>query len=98
MSGESYNCVWAIEAEEFVGSYKDDDLQEMVDDLAKLGYADDLAQETMAFMLEVRAIRVRLQSRHKRLQSAWRALSYWQSCDSSEDSFKKALAQYRGEA
>lgn len=71
-------------------------LQEMADRLAKLGYADDAAKETMETLQEIRQARNRIQTRIDRLSDIWRAVEWWDSCDTTEEGVKKALAKYRG--
>ncbi|MBE3038661.1 MAG: hypothetical protein IMZ62_07605 [Chloroflexi bacterium] len=69
----------------------------MADDLARLGYADDAAQETQELILELRQARNRIVTSRGRLYKLWKAKEWWESCDYSEDTFKECLAEYRGD-
>lgn len=70
-------------------------IQELADELAELGYAADAAAETQDLVLEVRRCRNRLASYQRRLRDLWVELDRWRAGDSSEDSFKKVLEEYR---
>ena len=72
-------------------------MQRMADRLAKLGYADDAAKETMETLLEIRQAKNRIQTRLDRLRDVWRSVEWWDSCDTSEEGLKDALSKYRGE-
>lgn len=97
MSGES-NLIWARDFDkDILGGYPESELDEMVRDLAVLGYAKDVAEETMKFMCELRAFKIRIGVMYERLQPVWKAKAYWDSCDSNEQHFKQELAVYRGE-
>ncbi len=97
MSGGSYNYLFTKEPEELFGWSAKDDLEDMADSLAQLGYAEDAARETLDLLLKVRQIEVHLATRLKRLNDVWPAMEWWHSGDSSEDEVKRALARYRGE-
>ena len=95
MSGGSYDYLCYKDIDALVESnYR---LEEMADDLAELGYASDAAKETMGILLDIRAFKNRMEVKLERLGGVWRAMEWWSSCDTSEEGFKKALAEYRGE-
>jgi hypothetical protein len=95
MSGGSFNYLCHKDAAELLqgGTH---DAAEMGDALAVLGYAPDAAEETHALIAEVRAAEARLNASLHRLRPVWKAMEWWQSCDWSENDFKRALAEYRG--
>ena len=95
MSGGSYNYLCFVDAGEIL--QRQQDLQVMADDLAKLGYAPDAAKETENLLLTVRQFDNRIQTMLDRMSPVWRAMEWWHSADSNEDDFKVALAKYRGE-
>ena len=95
MSGGSYDYLCCKDADE-IGSMAEQ-MQRMADRLAKLGYADDAAKETMETLLEIRQARNRIQTRLDRLRDVWRSVEWWDSCDTSEEGLKDALSKYRGE-
>ena len=94
MSGGSYNYLCFRDADELVEREKD--LQEMADRLAELGYADDAAKETQDILLTVRQFKNRIQTSIDRISDVWKAVEWTDSCDSTENSIKKALDEYRG--
>lgn len=93
MSGGSYNYLCHAEAETLVNYTVE--LQEMADRLAGLGYADDAARETQELLLTIRQCQNRIKSIADRMSGVWRAVEWWDSCDTSEDSVKSALEKYR---
>ena len=93
MSGGSYEYLCFKEPSDLF--HVEETIQRMADDLARLGYADDAAKETMSLLLEIRVSRIRLQSHLDRIKDVWQAVEWWRSCDSSEDSVKEALKKYR---
>jgi hypothetical protein len=97
MSGGSYEYLCFKDGEDLFGDQVDRNMQAMADRLAGLGYAQDAAQETQWLLLEIRASANRIQTAKNRLEKIWRAVEWWDSCDSSEDGVKNALAAYRGE-
>lgn len=94
MSGGSYDYLCHKSADELLAM--EEQLQKMADRLAALGYANDAAAETMDTLLEVRRVKNRINARIDRLAHVWRAVEWWDSCDSSEDGVTQALALYRG--
>jgi len=93
MSGGSYNYLCHASADEMMN--KVSDLQDMADRLAGLSYASDAARETQELLLIVRQFENRIEASTNRLHDVWRAVEWWDSCDSSEDSVKAALDAYR---
>lgn len=96
MSGGSFNYLchsWDLN--DIVG--KLGDLEAMSQALAGLGYAQDAARETEELLVILRQWQVQTEVRLHRLTPVWKAMEWWQSCDSSEDGFREALAEYRGE-
>ena len=96
MSGGSFDYLCFKEAGDLLGN-DDANLQEMADALAELGYARDAAKETQTLLLEIRAIRNRLQATLDRLSPVWKGMEWWRSCDINEDDFIEVLSEYRGE-
>jgi uncharacterized protein YPO0396 len=94
MSGGSYEYICFADAEDLMSKTRE--IQEMSDRLAGLGYAPDAAKETQELLLTVRQYSNRINAMRERLQSVWRAVEWWDSCDSGEDELKKALDDYRG--
>lgn len=95
MSGGSFNYLCHKVASDLLQGGRED-LEHMIDALAALGYAPDAARESATVLAEVRAVEVRLDAQLQRLSGVWRAMEWWQSCDTSEQDFKRALAEYRG--
>ena len=99
MSGGSYNYLGTIcgdDLAELLG--KESDLRSMADRLAGLGYAEDAARETEELLVMLRQWRTRAEVRVRRLADVWHAVEWWDSCDTSEDGVRKALAGYRGDS
>lgn len=95
MSGGSYDYLCYKDAADLF--IYENQLQSMSDRLARLGYAEDAAKETEEVILILRQFQNRLNARLERLSPVWRAVEWWDSCDSSEDGVKMALKEYRGE-
>jgi len=93
MSGGSYDQLCYKECDQIFSM--ESQLQQMADRLAKLGYADDAAKETMELLLEARQAKNRIQTRINRLHSIWWAVEWWASGDVGEEDVKIALAKYR---
>lgn len=97
MSGGSFNYLchtWDLDT--LID--KQGDLEAMSQALAGLGYAKDAARETEELLVLLRQWENRATVRLDRLREVWKAMEWWQSCDYSEDTFKEALAEYRGES
>lgn len=97
MSGGSYNYLCYKSDEELFGYGVDETLDQMVNDLAQLGYADDVAREATELLMTIRAARLRVNVIHERLSPVFRAREWWMSGDRSEEEFKKTLEEYRKE-
>lgn len=97
MSGGSFNYLCHKDETEIRGWQELQDLEHMAERLAALGYASDAARETTALLLTLRQQQVLVGTYLERLGPVWRAMEWWSSCDSSEESFKSVLAEYRGE-
>ena len=93
MSGGSYNYLCHVSADELM--VKQNDIQDMADRLAGLGYADDAAKETQFLLLAVRQYENRITASIDRLNKVWKAVEWWDSSDGSEDGVKTALEDYR---
>lgn len=96
VSGGSFNYLCHAFDLEDIRS-KQGDLQHMIDFLAGLGYADDAARESAELLMLMRQWDIRAQVIIKRLSEVWKSAEWWQSCDSSEESFKATLIEYRGD-
>lgn len=74
-------------------------IEEMAEDLSKLGYAKDAALSTMHVLLEIRKAEIKIEAMKEDLRNVWHAMERWDSGPEryNEESFKEALAQYRGE-
>lgn len=95
MSGGSYNYLCYASADELIN--KTADLQDIADRLAGLGYAKDAALETQSLLLIIRQYENRIEAMKNRLDGVWKAIEWWDSADTNEDSFKEALEKYRGQ-
>lgn len=95
MSGGSYNYLYAKEPDALFEM--EEELQQMADRLAGLGYAADAAAETTELLLMIRQAHVRIVARQERLAGVWRAVEWWDSRDTSEAPVKEELARYRGD-
>lgn len=93
MSGGSYNYLCH---KEFTGHAALDGLESMVDRLSGLNYADDAARESAELLMIIRQFETRAEVISDRLRGVWRAVEWWDSSDSGEDSVKDALGEYRG--
>ncbi len=96
MSGGSYDYLCHKGVDELIGSSHDQaNLEAMAMRLVGLGYAEDAARETEELLLILRQATVRLQTRLDRLSGIWKAIEWWDSCDSGEDEVHVALQKYR---
>lgn len=94
MSGGSYNYICAKGDLGELYNYQAD-IQSMADRLAGLGYANDAARETQDLLLTLRQFENRISAMHARLSDVWKAVEWWDSCDSGENGVKIALEKYR---
>lgn len=95
MSGGSFDYLCFEELPQLISDFRQ--LQRMSDTLAELGYADDAARETEELILFLRQLKNRAEIRINRLNGVWKAVEWWKSYDTSEESVHKALAEYRKE-
>lgn len=95
MSGGSYDYLFMKDPDELLHSHHQENIESMAARLAGLGYAQDAALETENVLLILRQFEVRMRARLDRLSGVWKAVEWWDSCDSGEDSVKEALARYR---
>lgn len=96
MSGGSYDYLCHKDADELINSsHCQSTIDAMASRLSGLGYAQDAANETEELLLIVRQVQTRLNVRIDRLRGIWRAVEWWDSADSGEDSVKEALQHYR---
>ncbi|OQB32244.1 MAG: hypothetical protein BWY07_02003 [Candidatus Hydrogenedentes bacterium ADurb.Bin170] len=95
MSGGSFNYLCYKDETDLFASEKE--LEHMADALAKVGYADDAAKETLWLLLHIRQQRIRINVVISRLSGVWHDMEWWQDGDIGEDRFKKTLAEYRRE-
>ena len=97
MSGGSYDYLCHAYSVNGVGGLAEhrSQLEAMAERLSGLGYAEDAARETCALLAALRHIENMLHITANRLEPVWRAVEWWDSCDSSEDQVKGALEKYR---
>ncbi len=95
MSGGSYNYLCYKDADTIFNETHE--LSNMVDRLAGLGYAEDAANEAMELLLTIRQSSVRIQVILDRLSGVFKAVEWWDSCDSGEKEVIEALKKYRGQ-
>lgn len=93
MSGGSFDYLFIRDGYD-LGEHEQD-LNKMVDTLLELGYAEDAAREAYELLLILRQSRVRMDVIMKRLSGVFKAVEWWQNCDSTEDAVKEALTKYR---
>lgn len=90
MSGGSYNYLCrAFDLDDLLD--RRGSLREMADRLAGLGYAEDAAKETEELLVLLNQWGVRAEVRRNRLAEVWKAVEWWDSCDSGPDGVRKAL-------
>lgn len=92
MSGGSYNYLCYKEAYDI--HEKINELQEMGDRLAELGFKD-AALETESIILILNTFEIRLQARINRLRDVWKAVEWMDSGDSGIDYVKDEVEKYR---
>ena len=95
MSGGSYEYLCYKEIEEL--RYNEDLIQRIINDLESLGYANDVAKDTKEFFATLKNNFDKLDMIKEKLSPIWKALEWWKSCDTNEDSFKRALEKYRND-
>lgn len=97
MSGGSYDYLyaWADDLEQLIA--RRGQLKSMAERLSGLPYARDAAIETERLLAAIDRLEIQVQVRAEALADVWRAVEWWDSCDSGEDAVKAALAEYRGD-
>ena len=93
MSGGSYDYIYSKDLSELLSMQNA--IESMRDRLAGLCYAEDAAKETQELLLSLRQWDVQFKVYMERLSPVWKAIEWWDSMDSDEKDFKKALAAYR---
>lgn len=97
MSGGSYNYLSYVTYDDLSDLLDHRrDLEEMVERLAGLGYAQDAAEESLHLLRDLRKWEVNAGVAVKRLRDIWHAVEWWDSADSTEEAVLEALAKYRG--
>ena len=94
MSGGSYNYLCNRAPEELLNVKQD--LQDMVNRLAGLDYAQDAAKDAQILLSLVNQFEERADVIQKRLYPVFGAVEWWDSNDVGEDDVKGALVEYRG--
>ena len=94
MSGGSYNYLCHKDVSDLSNSQED--IQQMVDRLAGLGYAEDAARESEELLLTIRQYQTRINAMRSRLMWVWRSVEWWDSGNTSEEGVIQALSEYRG--
>lgn len=95
MSGGSFEYLYRKDADDLFASTCT--LQEMADELASLGWAEDAAADAYDLLAIVTTQKVRVDAALKRLSGVFKAVEWWRSMDWGEDRVREALAEYRGE-
>lgn len=72
------------------------DLIKWLTDWLELGY-EDAAEETEQIKLMANAFRVRMEIRIDRLRHVWKAVEWYDSCDSGMELVEQAMKKYRDE-
>jgi hypothetical protein len=94
MSGGSYDYLcYAFDLDALLGKRRA--LEQMADRLEGLGYAQDAAKETRQLIHMLNQAESKIMACVDRLADVWKAVEWWDSCDSSEDDLKEALKEYR---
>jgi len=96
MSGGSFDYLCFKEADAWVGMQCSREAQSMIDALIAAG-AEDAAKETQTILAIADGARVRLEALIEHIGPVWKAMEWWKSGDSGEDSFEAALAKWRAE-
>ncbi len=90
MSGGSYDYLSCASADELM--HRESDLERMADRLIELGY-ERAGKETLDVLYDVRRFRRRLEVQQKRLDGVWHEVEWYDSCDTSEKTFREAMAE-----
>lgn len=87
MSGGSYDYLYSKGLDEIVDSFY---YQKAIDKLSTLEYAQNVVSEMKEIQSQAKDLKARLEN----LSGALRALEWWESCDSSEESLKEACEKF----
>lgn len=93
MSGGSYNYLYSREAESLHAD--DPDLLHAIERLSEIDYAADVAAAVTTLAATLAENRNAVQAQMDTLSGVLRALEWWDSCDTDEDGFQRALVKYR---
>lgn len=93
MSGGSYNYLYCKDIDDIISM--ETELTWMQDRLDGIYYAYDVAEEMEKFRGYIKTFKLEMQKEIDRMRNIWRAIEMWDSYDSSEDEFKKALEEHR---
>jgi len=96
VSGGSYNYLHAKDTRELFDAVND--LQAARDRIAGLGYANEAAQAVTELLDSIREFDQTTTDRMARIGGVLRALEWWDSNDTDEDGFRRALDALRDEA
>jgi hypothetical protein len=94
MSGGSYEYLYVKCADEILTSSRM--LRLMQDRLSGLPYAQLAAQETQEIIEECERFNQSVNHRLGRIAPVWKAVEWWDSCDSGESEVKKAMKEFLG--
>lgn len=94
MSGGSLNYLYCKDADELF--YHLDDLQKAEELLLKEGYSD-VAKDVRRLIEYVITSMNRIEVLQENLQDVFKALEWWQSCDSGKDRVESAVEKYRNQ-
>jgi hypothetical protein len=92
MSGGSYNYL-CFAADLYDLAQKREDLEAMHDRLAALPWARTAADETARILAALDRLDSRIRNSPE-LREVWRAIEWWDSCDTGEDQARDALRKY----
>lgn len=94
MSGGSYNYLCFKDASELLSGSHSDELRQMVDRLAGLGY-EDAAKSTEELIAVLSQCRARIQARVENLSSVFKAVEWMDSGDSVLDNLESVIEKWR---
>ena len=94
MSGGIYNYLYCKDSEMLLGEYPDNDIEEIVNRLAELGY-EDASKESYRLLQVIKQSRIRVQTIQNRLSGIWKAVEWYDSGDWGKESIEEAVKNYR---
>lgn len=95
MSGGSYDYLYSKDVSDLVNSRST--LDDMASRLQGLGYANDAAKETLSILHSIEHFQTRMENRLSRLSGVWKAVEWWDSCDTGSEYLDDELKKYRAE-